>query len=85
MGRTMFLMLEGPQDGELRLTIPIHQFILLCSTEEWHNLSLWKFAKAYELFSKLHKQHLQILSIYIPSINQRMKAFILGMMSEQIS
>jgi hypothetical protein len=45
-------MLEGPQDNELRLTIPIHQFILLCASEEWHNLSLWKFAKSYEMFSK---------------------------------
>ena len=33
MGRTMFLMLEGPQDKELRLTIPIHQFNMLCSSE----------------------------------------------------
>lgn len=68
MGRTMFLMLEGPQVGELRLTIPIHQFILLCSTEEWHNLSLWKFAKAYELFSKTTQttltDTLDIYSIY---------------------
>ncbi|GAP68549.1 hypothetical protein BA6E_103234 [Bacteroidales bacterium 6E] len=68
MGRTMFLMLEDPQDGELRLTIPIHQFILLCSTEEWHNLSLWKFAKAYELFSKTTQtaltDTLDIYSIY---------------------
>ncbi len=52
MGRNMFLMLEGPQENELRLTIPIHQFILLCASEEWHNLSLWKYAKSYEIFSK---------------------------------
>lgn len=68
MGRNMFLMLEGPQDDELRLTIPIHQFILLCSTEEWHNLSLWKFAKSYELFSKTTQttltDTLDIYSIY---------------------
>jgi len=52
MGRNMFIMLEGPQENELRLTIPIHQFILLCASEEWHNLSLWKYAKSYEIFSK---------------------------------
>lgn len=68
MGRTMFLMLEGPQDNELRLTIPIHQFILLCASEEWHNLSLWKFAKSYEMFSKTTQttltDTLDIYSIY---------------------
>ena len=68
MGRSMFLMLEAPQDNELRLTIPIHQFIMLCASEEWHSLSLWKFAKSYEIFSKTTQttltDTLDIYSIY---------------------
>lgn len=68
MGRTMYLMLEGPQDDELRLTIPMHQFKLLCSSEKWHNLSLWKYAKSYERFSQTTRtaltDTLDIYSIY---------------------
>ncbi len=68
MGRTTYLMLEGPQDDEMRLTIPMHQFKLLCSSEKWHNLSLWKYAKSYDRFSQTTKtaltDTLDIYSIY---------------------
>lgn len=68
MGRDLYLLIEVPKDNELRLSISIHQFILLCSSEKWHNLSLWKFAKSYEMFSKTTQapitDTLDIYSIY---------------------
>lgn len=68
MGRNMFFGLDAPQRDELRLSFSLHQFNLLCFSEKWHNLSLWKFAKSYELFSqKTHlvlSDTLDIYSIY---------------------
>ena len=68
MGRNMFFGIESPLKDELRLTFSIHQFNLLCSSEKWNNLSLWKFAKSYELFSKTTNtaltNTLDIYSIY---------------------
>lgn len=52
MGRNMFVEFGLPQIDELRLSFSIHQFNLLSSSEKWRNLSLWKFAKSYDLFSK---------------------------------
>ncbi len=68
MGRDLYLLIETPKENELRLSIPIHQFIFLCSSEEWNNLSLWKFVKSYEFFSKTTQitltDTLDIYSIY---------------------
>lgn len=52
MGRNMFIGFGAPQKDELRLSFSMHQFNFLCSSEKWENLSLWKFAKSYEIFSK---------------------------------
>ncbi|CEN35332.1 YecA family protein [Capnocytophaga cynodegmi] len=52
MGRKMFIGIDAPQKDELRLSFSMHQFNFLCSSEKWNNLSLWKFAKSYEIFSK---------------------------------
>lgn len=52
MGRNMFIGFGAPQKDELRLSFSMHQFNFLCSSEKWDNLSLWKFAKSYEIFSK---------------------------------
>jgi len=68
MGRNMFIGFGAPQKDELRLSFSTHQFILLCSSEKWHNLSLWKFAKSYDRFSQKTKttltDTLDIYSIY---------------------
>ncbi|MDR1653397.1 MAG: SEC-C domain-containing protein [Prevotellaceae bacterium] len=68
MGRNMFIGFGAPQKDELRLSFSIHQFNLLCSSEKWHSLSLWKFAKSYELFSQKTRSTLtdtlDIYSIY---------------------
>ena len=68
MGRNMFIGFGAPQKDELRLSFPTHQFILLCSSEKWHNLSLWKFAKSYDRFSQKTRttltDSLDIYSIY---------------------
>lgn len=68
MGRNLYLKLERPQENELRIMIPIHQFNLLCNSEDWHNLSLWKFAKSHKRFSKITTtaltDTLDIYSIY---------------------
>ncbi|NMR33222.1 hypothetical protein HIO71_03255 [Chryseobacterium aquaticum] len=68
MGHHMFLGFDAPQKDELRLTFPIHQFNLLCYSEKWENLSLWKFAKSYDYFSQTTKtpltDTLDIYSIY---------------------
>jgi hypothetical protein len=52
MGRNLAIGFGAPQKDELRLTFSMHQFNFLCSSEKWENLSLWKFAKSYEIFSK---------------------------------
>lgn len=52
MGRNMLIGYGAPQKDELRLSFSMHQFNFLCSSEKWENLSLWKFAKSYEIFSK---------------------------------
>ena len=58
----------APQKDELRLSFSMHQFNFLCSSEKWDNLSLWKFAKSYENFSKSTKSTftdtLDMYSIY---------------------
>lgn len=65
MGRNMLVGFGAPQKDELRLSFSIHQFNLLCSYEKWHSLSLWKFAKAYKLFSqKTHSALSDTLDIY---------------------
>lgn len=68
MGRNMFIGFGSPQKDELRLAFSIHQFNLLCHTEKWENLSLWKFAKSYEYFSQTTEttltDTLDIYSIY---------------------
>lgn len=68
MGRNIFIGFGAPQKDELRLSFSTHQFILLCSTEKWHNLSLWKFAKSYDRFSQKTRttltDTLDIYSIY---------------------
>lgn len=58
MGRNMFIGFGSPQKDELRLSFSMQQFNFLCSSEKWENLSLWKFAKSYELFSKKTKSTL---------------------------
>jgi len=50
MGRNMIIGFGDPQKDELRLSFSMHQFNFLCSSEKWGNLSLWKFAKSYEIF-----------------------------------
>jgi len=52
MGRNMLIGFGAPQKDELRLSFSMPQFNFLCSSEKWENLSLWKFAKSYEIFSK---------------------------------
>lgn len=68
MGRNLAIGFGTPQNDELRLTFSMHQFNFLCSSEKWENLSLWKFAKSYELFSKTTSttltDTLDIYSIY---------------------
>lgn len=68
MGRNMFIGFGAPQKDELRLSFSMHQFNFLCSSEKWENLSLWKFAKSYEIFSKATKSistdTLDMYSIY---------------------
>jgi hypothetical protein len=68
MGRNMFFGFGAPQKDELRLSFSMHQFNFLCSSEKWDNLSLWKFAKSYENFSKSTKSTftdtLDMYSIY---------------------
>lgn len=68
MGRNMFFGIGAPQKDELRLSFSMHQFNFLCSSEKWDNLSLWKFAKSYEIFSKSTKSTstdtLDMYSIY---------------------
>lgn len=68
MGRNMFIGFGAPQKDELRLTFSMHQFNFLTSSENWDNLSLWKFAKSYDFFSKTTKSTLtdtlDIYSIY---------------------
>lgn len=68
MGRNMFIGFGAPQKDELRLSFSMHQFNFLCSSEKWENLSLWKFAKSYEIFSKTTKSTstdtLDMYSIY---------------------
>lgn len=68
MGRNMFVGFGAPQKDELRLMFSMHQFNLLCSFEKWDSLSLWKFAKSYELFSQTTRSMLtdtlDIYSIY---------------------
>lgn len=68
MGRNMLVGFGVPQKDGLRLSFSIHQFNLLCSSEKWHSLSLWKFAKSYELFSQKTRSTLtdtlDIYSIY---------------------
>jgi hypothetical protein len=58
MGRNMVLGFAAPQKDELRLSFSIHQFNFLCSSEKWDNLSLWKFAKSYEILSETTKSTL---------------------------
>lgn len=68
MGRNMFIGFGAPQKDELRLSFSMHQFNFLCSSEKWENLSLWKFAKSYQIFSKTTKSTstdtLDMYSIY---------------------
>lgn len=68
MGRNMFIGFGAPQKDELRISFSMHQFNFLCSSEKWDNLSLWKFAKSYEIFSKTTKSTstdtLDMYSIY---------------------
>lgn len=68
MGRDMFIGFGAPQKDELRLSFSMHQFNFLCYSEKWENLSLWKFAKSYKLFSQTTSttltNTLDIYSIY---------------------
>lgn len=68
MGRNMLIGFGAPQKDELRLSFSMHQFNFLCSSEKWGNLSLWKFAKSYEVFSKttssISTDTLDMYSIY---------------------
>jgi len=68
MGRNMLIGFGAPQKDELRLSFSMHQFNFLCSSEKWENLSLWKFAKSYDIFSKTTKSTstdtLDMYSIY---------------------
>lgn len=48
VGKDMMVASGLPQDRELRLTFHIQSLTLLCYTEEWDQLDLWKFAKAYD-------------------------------------
>lgn len=52
MGRDMMFAIGSPQDKELRLTFHIQNLTLLCYTEEWDELDLWKFAKAYKMLEE---------------------------------
>jgi hypothetical protein len=52
MGRDMAIGFGPPKENELRLAFSSHKFNLLCHTQKWDKLSLWKFAKSYEKFSQ---------------------------------
>ncbi|MGD0756642.1 MAG: SEC-C metal-binding domain-containing protein, partial [Bacteroidales bacterium] len=64
IGQELFLGINGPQENELRLTFASSQFIQLSTTEKWNTLSLWKFAKTFESFSKTTRTISDTLDIY---------------------
>jgi hypothetical protein len=49
-GRNFYSSERKPAERELRLAFSAHDFITLSKGEDWSRLSLWKFAKALNIF-----------------------------------
>jgi len=64
MGRNMIFGVEKSLDDNLRLSFSAFQLIQLASTENWNSLSLWKYAKSYEIFSKSAFSLSETLDLY---------------------
>jgi len=64
MGRNMIFGLEKSLDYNLQLSFSAYQLIQLASTEKWNSISLWKYAKSYEILSKSTVSFSETLDLY---------------------
>lgn len=64
VGRWFMGALQKPQDRELKVSFSAHNFITLAEGEDWNELSLWKFAKATDIFLSKSRSMSSIIDLY---------------------
>lgn len=64
VGRFSFGMAQKPQKRELKLSFSAYTFIALAEGEDWSELSLWKFAKASDIFLKKNRSFSAMIDLY---------------------
>lgn len=63
-GRFYLGSIEKPGEREYRLPFNIHDFVNLSKGEDWESLSLWKFAKALDIFLRKTQSMAGTLELY---------------------
>ncbi|MDR6968193.1 hypothetical protein J2X31_002208 [Flavobacterium arsenatis] len=64
IGRFFMGMMQTPQERELKLSFSAYNFITLSKGEDWERLSLWKFAKASDIFLRKAHSMSSMIDIY---------------------
>ena len=64
IGRFFMGAMQKPQDRELKLSFSAYNFITLTVGEDWEELSLWKFAKAADIFMSKTRSMSSMLDMY---------------------
>jgi WD40 repeat protein len=64
VGRWFMGALQKPQDRELKVSFSAHNFITLAEGEDWNELSLWKFAKATDIFLNKSRSMSSMIDLY---------------------
>ncbi len=64
VGRWFMGALQKPQDRELKVSFSAYNFITLAEGEDWEQLSLWKFAKATNIFLNKTRSMTSMIDLY---------------------
>jgi len=64
IGRFFMGAMHKPQERELKLSFSAFNFISLTEGEDWEQLSLWKFAKAADIFLSKTRSMSSMIDIY---------------------
>lgn len=64
VGRWFMGAMQKPQDRELKVSFSAYNFITLAEGEDWDELSLWKFAKATDIFLNKTRSMTSMIDLY---------------------
>ena len=64
IGRFFMGSMHKPQERELKLSFSAYNFIALSEGEDWEELSLWKFAKATDIFLSKTRSMSSMIDLY---------------------